>query len=311
MTMSADLVAILFKMETVYGTDSVPTAGANGMLMQNVRFSPMEGSDVDRGLYRAFFGASGEIPAGLYAMFEGEVEVAGSGSLGVAPAWGPLMRICAFSQTVNGGVSVVYAPVSAAIESATAYLFINGTRQILTGCRGDWTLVLSTQGIPKFRFRVMGRYADPTDVALPAPTLTAWQAPLIASDTNTPILTFNGVSLVVQSYELDLGGAVQPRLLINAEQIFFGNRKPLLKFQCEAEPLATFNPFTLAKNQTLIAINLTHGTAVGNRVAVNCPTCQLKRPSGYERDGEVSMWNFEARPLPSSAGNDEFTITVT
>ena len=310
MTMLSKTKVVLAKIETVYGTDPTPTNLLNAMLMTDVSFTPMAGTDVSRNLERPYLGAQAQIPAALTAMLEGSVEMAASGTLGTAPAWGALLRACGFSQTVNAGVSVIYAPVSSAFEGLTVYFYQGGTLQKVTGCRGTVAFTLSAQGIPSMRFKFTGLWQVATDQAAVVPTLTSFQKPLVASKVNTPVFTVNGVSLVARDFSLDVANQVEPRLLINQEQIMIVDRAPLLKATVEAETLATLNPFTLAQSQTSVAVALTHGTVAGNKVAISCPTCQMKRLPGYGNNQSVLEWPLELVPLPN-AGNDEISVTLT
>jgi hypothetical protein len=144
---------ILFKMETVYGTDPTPTAAANAMLMTNVTYSPMDGDDVSRDLEFPYLAAQGRIASGLRVRLRGRVEMAPSGTAGTAPAWGPMLRVCAVSQTINAGVSVVYSPISLNMESGTLYFWVGSTRQVVKGVRGNVELIVRRQH-PWHRFRV-------------------------------------------------------------------------------------------------------------------------------------------------------------
>lgn len=92
---------LLAKIETTYGVDPTPTGAANAILATNVSFSPMEGTDVPRNLERQWFAADPTIAAGLYATISFSVEMVGSGTLGTAPGWGPLMRACAAAEVLT------------------------------------------------------------------------------------------------------------------------------------------------------------------------------------------------------------------
>ena len=60
---------------------------------------------------RAYFGNSEQLPAGIHSELDFEVELAGSGAAGTAPAWGPLIRACGMSETITAATDVKYAPV--------------------------------------------------------------------------------------------------------------------------------------------------------------------------------------------------------
>src|SRR6478609_9020449 len=89
---------LLAKIQTAAGTDPVPTGAANAILLRNVTATPLSAEFVERALLRPYMGNSGQIATTQYAQIEGEVELAGSGTGGKAPAWGPLLRACGFSE---------------------------------------------------------------------------------------------------------------------------------------------------------------------------------------------------------------------
>ena len=91
---------ITAKIETTYGTDSVPTGAANAILVRNLNVTPQEADFTDRDLVRPFIGRSEQLPAGLRALVDFEVEIAGSGTAGTAPGYGPLLRACGFAEAV-------------------------------------------------------------------------------------------------------------------------------------------------------------------------------------------------------------------
>lgn len=92
--------AILLKTEAVYGTDAVPTGGANAVEVRNVTFTPMQNNMADQNLEQPNFGAQAQIPVGTGVQLKLDVAVAGSGTAGVAPAWAPIIRACGFAESV-------------------------------------------------------------------------------------------------------------------------------------------------------------------------------------------------------------------
>ena len=96
-----DSKILLAKIEVTYATDVVPTGAADAVLAKNIELRPMEGQDVSRELEQPYIGAQEELPVGLYSVLTYEVEAVGSGSTGVAPAWGPLMRSCGVAEVVT------------------------------------------------------------------------------------------------------------------------------------------------------------------------------------------------------------------
>lgn len=302
--------ALLVKSEATYGVDPVPTAGANGMLVQNLSVVPMKGQDVSRELDRAFFGAQQLFPVGLYVELSFDVELAGHATRGTAPGWGPIAKACGMSEVASAGTSVVYLPVSSGLSSATCYFHVGGTRQIITGCRGTAVLKLNANSLPKMSVKLTGLYQEPTDTAGVSPTVTQFQQPLPVTKANTATFTINGVNAVMRSFEFDLARQVEPRLLVGLEEIVIVDSAETITTQIEATAMAAINPFALAKNQTSFAVNLVHGAGSGKIVTINAPTCTLNRPESYANTQNIWEWPLKIMALPS-AGNDQFTITLT
>lgn len=301
---------LLFKIESVYGTDPTPTANANGILATDVSFSPMEGEDVSRNLERPYLGAQETIPAGLRATLTFSTELVGSGTAGIAPAWGPLLRACGFAEVITADTSVAYNPVSSAFESATFYLNIDGTKFVGKGARGTGEITLNAQNIPVIRWTFTALWVAPADAAQVSPTLDAFQGPSIVAKANTPTFTLNAVSLVLRNYGFNFGCDVQPRMLANKEEILIVDRAERLNVTVEAVALATFNPYALALARTRIAANIVHGTIAGKIVTISAPTAQVARPAGLENQQNIVEWPLQLNPLPN-AGNDQVSITLT
>lgn len=301
---------LLAKIETVYGTDAVPTPAANAILATDVKLLPMEGTDVSRDLDLPYIGPQGTIPNELHAKLSFKVELAPSGTAGTAPAWGTLLRACGCAQTINAATSVVYNPITDSHESATFYLWIGSTRYVLLGARGTARFTINAQGIPYIEFEFTGLFTQPSEQARTTPTLTAFQKPRVASTANTPTFTINAVAMVMRSFELDLRNKVENRFLVGAEAILITQREDMIKTQVEAQPLTSFNPFTLAAAQTAVAVNLVHGTGAGNIATLAAAAAQMQRPQGLENAQDIKEWPLSLMPLPT-AGNDQWTLTLT
>ena len=59
-----------------------------------------------------------------------------SGSAGTAPKYGAILKACGLSETVSGGDTVTYAPVTTPSDSVTLFVNYDGIRHMITGCRG-------------------------------------------------------------------------------------------------------------------------------------------------------------------------------
>lgn len=301
---------ILAKLESTYGTNAVPTGGANAMYVTDVDLTPMEGSDVARDLDKAYFGADPTIPTELHARIRFNVELAPSGTAGTAPAWGPLLRACAVAETISAGVSVTYNPVTDGHESATIQIFIANTLYALVGSRGNVRLAFTAQGVPQLQFDLMGLFVKPVEGTRPTPDVSAFRKPQLVSDANTPTFTIGGTAFVMRSATLDLGNQVEGRYLVGKEEILITERADAFETTVEAVALTTFDPFQHALDQSTVAVSLVHGTGAGKIATLAIPAAQVQRPQSLGNSQNVKEWPLRMVPLPG-AGNDQWTLTLT
>jgi hypothetical protein len=156
---------ILAKIETTYGTDSVPTGAADAILVRNLEITPMEQDLASRDLVRPYLGSSEQIPAAIRATLGFEIEIAGAGTAGNAPAWAPLLRACAFAQNLLATAHTGTATAGAASTITLAA----GASAVDNAYRG--MLIRLTGGTGSGQQRVITAYNGTTKVATVTP---AW-----------------------------------------------------------------------------------------------------------------------------------------
>ncbi|WP_316191309.1 MULTISPECIES: phage tail tube protein [unclassified Bradyrhizobium] len=301
---------LLAKIETAYGTDPTLTGALNGILAKNISIQPMDGSDVSRDLITPNFGNQPSIPAELHVTINFDVELAGSGTAGTAPAWGPLLRACGCAEVIAASTSVTYTPITDNIESVYLKFWVGGTLHAIKGARGSAKLTLNAQSIPMISYSLMGLWVAPSEVAAATPTLTSFKKPLIVNKTNTPTFTVNSVPLVMRNFSFDLANQVEPRMLVNSESVLITDHREQIDFTCESVPVSTLDPYSLANAQTTVPVSLVHGLTPGNIVTLSTPTAEFKRPTGYQQNQGVAEWPLSMLALPD-AGNDQFSLALT
>ena len=300
---------ILAKVETTEGTDAVPTGGANAILIGEPTITPMAGGTVERNLVKQFLGADPAIHVDTHVMVEFAVEIAGSGTVAVAPAYGPLLRGCGFAETITPTTGPVeYDPVSTGEESLSIYFNADGTRHALLGARGNVTLAFPPNDVPRFNFTFQGLWVAPAAQALPTPVFTAFKDPLPVSNVNTPTFTLHGYSGILESLEIDLGNTIVHRDRPGSKQVLLSDRRSTGSIPLQSPGLATKDFFAAAKAETLAALQLVHGTVANAIVQVDAPKVQLMEPTYAGADG-VELLNMSLRLTPN-AGDDEIKITV-
>ena len=300
-------LALLAKIESVYGTDVVPTGSLNAVLATNVNFTPMAGSEESRDLLLPYMGHQGIILTGDHVMVEFSVEIAGAGTAGDVPGYGSLLRMCGLSETIDTGVSVEYEPVSSGFEAGTIYYNLDGVRHILLGARGNVSLEMSPQRIPRYRFRILGLKGTISDTALPSVTVTVFKKPLVVNKANTTF-SLHSYSGPMEAFSLDLGNQVEPRLLVGYEGIPIVDRKSTGSATMEAALLAAKNWFAIATAGTTGTLAAVHGLTAGNIVEITAPAVQIGRPTQGSSQG-IANYALPLMFLPD-AGNDDLKITV-
>lgn len=304
---------VLVKAESTYGTDSTP-AGSDAVQVRNLEITPVESEVLSRDLIRPYLGNSPQLIANTRVVVTFEVEYAGSGTAGTAPRYGSLLKACGFSETVVASTSVTYAPVSASFSSVTIYFSLDGVRHKVTGARGTFSLNLTANQIPVINFTMTGQYNAPTDTADPVTTFTNQAAPQIFNDTNTTAFTvFSETDLPLQTCTLDVGNEVVYRELVNSnKEVSIVNRAGNGSLTIEMPTLASHNFFADAVAGTTGDLSIVHGTNAGNIItlASAANAISLGNPS-YSEDQGVVMLNLPYTLVPSSSGNDEFTLAYT
>jgi len=304
---------LLVKIEASYGTDASPV-GSDACQVRNLEISPVESEVLSRELVRPYLGASPQLIANTRVQVTFEVEFAGSGTAGTAPRYRSLLMACGFSETVSAGVSVTYAPVSQSFSSATIYYSTDGIRHKITGCRGTYSLNLEANQIPVINFTMTGQYVAPTDTADPTPVFTNQATPKIFNDTNTPTFElFSETNLALQTMTLDVGNEIVYRELVNSsKEVTLVDRSGSGSLVIEMPTLASHDFFADAVAATAGNLEFVHGLDAGNIItfASAANAVSLGNPTYSESDGVV-MLNLPYTLVPSTAGNDEFTLVYT
>jgi len=296
------------KIESSYGVDPVPT---QAILAKNVECSPMQGEEVTRDIERPFRGAQQIFPVGLRTTLKYDVEMVGGGAAGTASPISPVLRALGMAEVLSAGVDAQYTPVSENYDALAHYFWIGDNRQKILGCRGNATFNIVAQGIPFIRCEFTGLYAEPTATAVPSIDLSAFKAPLVSTTANTPVMTLNGVSLVMRSMAFNLNNDVKHRLLIGRNEIIIDDSNEGIDLLVEAVPLATLNPFALAASPAnLVPFVVQQDTRAGYKVKVEAAQCQVKMLDAYQNEDGTLMWPLKLVPNPTDAGNDQFKVTI-
>lgn len=300
---------ILAKIEGTYGTDPTPV-GADAILTSNLTIGLQQGTRVSRGLDRNALGNDAEIATSRFTTLSFDVELAGSGTAGTAPAYSELLRACGLAETIVASTSAAYDPISASFESVTLYFYVDAQLHIVTGARGNVSISLNRDEIPKLTFNMTGLYNAATEPSLITADTSAFTTPLPVTDTNTPTYDVDSYGPKAEAFSFDLGNNVVYRNVVNGEEVQISDRAPVGQLVIEEVAIATKNYQALCAAGTEIAVNIVHGITAGNIATIAGNQVQLSEPSLSDSDG-LGILTMKTLWIPTDTGDDEFQLKFT
>jgi hypothetical protein len=305
---------LIAKIETTYGTDPTPVGGSNAIQVTNLEVTPIESDNVQAAAYQGFIGNStrATLVANKRVSVTFDVELAGSGTAGTAPAFGPLLKSCGLSETTVADTSVTYAGVSSSFDSATIYCFYDGTRHKITGARGSVSFNFTAGQFAVASFNFIGIYNAPDGTALSGTFTVANQAAAIeVNDTNMTTATFHGVtSARIESLDLALNNELIYKETASNKEVLITNRAPGGTAVIEAPAVGTTDYFAKAVGVTTASSSLVLGATSGNIVTLTAAQTDITGVTYGDTNGVVSL-SMPYLALPTTAGNDELSLAFT
>lgn len=316
MAKSFDQKAVLFKAETVEGTDAAPTGAANAIRTLDYTPTFMDAESRVRNIDLAYFGAR---PTLLYAFKRGAnfgVEMSGSGTALGVPAWMTLNRMCGFGTGTVGTTSVVQTGSASSTSFTSWAAFLdeaNAANSLLLkaiGGRSTLGFRLEDDDFPRFNYGYLGRppVLLAEEGAFPTPTFGLQADPVLASTENTTF-TLDGFALPLRSIELNSNAELALRSLIGPQDyIAYANDSWGGTIVGELPNLTAKNYFTNIRPGTTMPMQIVHGTQTGNIVQVDAPRVQISGNVTISAEQGKVMFSMPVQLLPV-LGNDEIAFT--
>lgn len=309
-----DMVKVLVaKKEAVYGTDVAPTVGANAIITRNFSSKAVEVDRLNRNLDSGSFGATPDAPSNERQTLAYEVEMAGSGAAGTAPAWMELLEACGMvAPTLTEDTDAVqrFAAASAAKSSLTQHHWIGDQRRKAVGCRGNFSINWTANAYPFIQFNFIGMIpeATPFDVNVPgAADISRWIEPFEVNKANS-LLTLDGFACITRSLQIDANIDLTMRSLIGSRYVHLGNHRATGRLSVEAPSIATKDYLDALRKGDRIALAAANGTVAGNIVELGCEKTQILDITDREENGKL-MWDMDLL-LTVNAGQDDLIITA-
>lgn len=305
---------IAVKIETVYGTDTVPTAAANAVLVENPQWNMDSLRMNDRNGVRTTLATLKKVYGGTLRGVSFDVEIKGSGTAGTPPEISTLLRACGFAVTNVPATSDTYKPTSSTtMESVSIYYWQDGTLNKMVGCVGTVSFKMEAGKIAYANFQMVGH--DPSaswfiDQALPTPAYDATVPyPVIGGG-----FTIGGTALITDKLEFAMNNEIAKNGDISSYDGFakleITGRDVAGSFSPEAVLKATYDHDAKIKGGTSLALATgVIGSTAGNRFAVTMPAIAYREYGPADRAGiRAYAIGFGAG---ESAGDDEVSIVFT
>jgi hypothetical protein len=301
------------KVEATYGTDVVPTATDNVILVQNIDVQPITMETDDYNPVMPDFGPSERIVGAFWATLSFDVLLSGGGApLGTPPNHGVLSRGCGVAQTASAGTSVTHTLISSGQESLTIYYWADGVLFKLKGARGERRERWQARKAPVASFTFTGLHVPMEDQAMPAPTLPVVPRPTAVNRSNT-VVQIDSYAIKLTSFEIGLGNDVQYFNRTGRENVEIVDRMPAGRavFELPLEAEKNFLGATgFCTTGAAANMSIVHGTVLGNRLTRTVPSMQLLKPKFTNEQG-VMMLDCELFIARPSTGGSLFTDVWT
>ena len=310
MSMKTNRRALIVALENEYNDDTTtPEAASDAVLAIEITTTPLSGNNIDRNFVRPYYGNSPQAPGEKHVQTQVQVELNTSGTPGIPPPWGKMLRACGWSEVIVEGESVTYSPVSENEDSCVFFAHMDGNLHIGRGAHGTPEFTLNGNARPTIGFTLYGLVRPITQEELPNVTLTQWKKALMVNSTNTEQMNLMGATVPFSQFSLNMSGQVEHMSeVVGGADIEITGRGPSGTLQIEDPGVGVKNYWDVHQNAETGALKLTHGKTPGSIIEFNMPSIGIESPTYADVKGK-QMLGINYMPQPVE-GNDEVTITV-
>lgn len=299
---------VLAKIETVRGTDAVPT-GADAILCEVVN-PTVDGQSITNNVVRASISAEPDKFVNKTVRATIVVRAKGSGEAGVAPEYAPLLKSCALKENVVEDTSVDYTPSNSdsTMKTSTIYIYKDGLLIKAVGCMGNFRFDGRYAEYPSFTFDMEGIFSSASDASNPTPTYDETE-PVEMKSEGFKFGTW--ANAVARDFSFESGNSLVSRGNINAATglmpYAITARDPRWNSNIEAV-LESEHPFWQNfQNSERVALELTHGSVAGNIIEFEAPKATIAAPA-FSEESSINMYGVSGQ-LIEDEGEDNFKIT--
>jgi hypothetical protein len=289
------------KIEVTYGVDSVPTA-AERVRTRGVAFKNYDGEkqtqeyDGDGGRFRP------SVNIGPYSSMSFDIDMAGSGTLDLAPNYKDILQVCGIDVVENAATNVTMTPRTTPITDSLSMYFVRGedTGMQLAkslGMRGEIGLQLNRGQVALWNVKnMLGSYIQPAYNAVPlAGTPANQEEGLPITFVNTPTATLDSEDVCIESFTLDnVGHSVVYRNTANCLEVASLPQQITGSITIKDVGYNTKNWVAAAESHagiTQVPLQIVHGITAGNIMTLDASDVQIIDIDETDING-VKAWNL-------------------
>lgn len=305
------LEGVAAEIQSAIGTDPVPQATANAILMHGHVWSTLQLAHAFPNLQEdvhnpSILPAAPAPPRGWNAELTINWQVAPKGSAYAAiadiPAH-PLFRACGCAyavDTTGGAEKIDFTQDESDFEVCTVYAWASGWLFKLLDCRGRFRWPVSPGLVDRVTFTMRGLVdpaAPPVETTLPASFTYPAVNPLTDTGIALTIGAYTPQKLISAEFDQGVEPAQQDDALAadGLAPFNYGAANPLFRCSIPAEHDGSYDPYADARARTsrAIAMSVNAGTQYERMLLVN--TNAYVGDPGHVEDTEFAAWDLEHR----------------
>jgi hypothetical protein len=304
------------KTETTQGTPA-SLAATDFFLAEDVNIKPSV-EMLDRNFYRTSLDSIASVAGKRLYELSFKTELKGSGTAGTiyAPI-DALIQACGFTSTPSAGVSVTYAPSSAAASSSffgpgkscTFEVYRGGIKHIMAGAIGSMKISVEVNKYAMLEFSFKGVFATPSDND-PGTTTFLAQKPAVVVAAS---LSLAGLAAIATKFDIDCANEVVERPDLSAttglKGFMISGRKPSGSCDPEMETVAAHPFIANLLAGTEAQSSLVIGATAGNIVTITLPKTQYTGAGYGDRNGILT--GDIPLQFNQSTGDDWMSMVMT
>lgn len=289
MKLKSILLAVL---ETTQGVDPGTDGSHVIETVDGISVNQYDGEKVTRNVDSIEPAAGVEINKSPHSTWSFNVDASGSGTVGSAPSFSPLLKACGFKETIAADTSVTYTLSNDQSKTVTLVRHTGGKMvQKTHGVRGELSIDLS-QFIRMSFGNCKGSYVRPAAGTTPESLIYNDADPLPINKQNTVEVNLSDQALQLSAGSISFGGGVSFLNVPNSEQSFHGDLLATGQLTFIAPDLNVKNYFTDVESHNGVVektLTITHGTVAGNIIKISSPRLQLSNISETDISGEMGF----------------------